>query len=186
MNKSHIAISAFALAIAAATFTAVRADEPAKKGPKEIQMPCCQIDPKAAASLDKLKALTGTWATEATDKKPTMSITFRPTSNGSAVIETMSPGTPMEMINMYTADGDTILMTHYCAMGNQPRMKLEPSTDKTMKFTFVDGGNIKTRNDAHMDSVVLTIDGDKFTEDWTSVADGKELEKAKFELHKTN
>ncbi len=115
-----------------------------------------------------------------------MSITFRPTSNGSAVIETMSPGTPMEMINMYTADGDTILMTHYCAMGNQPRMKLEPSTDKTMKFTFVDGGNIKSRNDAHMDSVALTIDGDKLTEDWTSVADGKELEKAKFELHKTN
>ncbi len=56
MNKSRIAISAFALAIAAATFTAVRADEPVKKGPKEIQMPCCQIDPKAAASLDKLKA----------------------------------------------------------------------------------------------------------------------------------
>jgi len=183
MNKSRIAISAFALAIAAATFSAVRADEP-KKGDK--QMPCCQIDPKAATSLDKLKALSGTWAADAADGKPAMSITFRPTSNGSAVIETMSPGTPMEMINMYTADGETILMTHYCAMGNQPRMKLEPSAGKTMKFTFVDGGNIKSRNDAHMDSVAITVDGDKLTEDWSSVMDGKEMEKATFSLHKVN
>jgi len=185
MNKSRIAASAFALAIAAATFTAVRADEPGKKEAAK-QMPCCQIDPKAAASLDKLKALSGTWSTQATGDKPAMTITFRPTSNGSAVIETMSPGTPMEMINMYTADGDTVLLTHYCAMGNQPHMKLERSAGKTMKFDFVDGGNIKSRDDAHMDSVALTVDGDKLTEDWTSVADGKELEKAKFELHRTN
>ncbi len=35
----------------------------------------------------------------------------------------MYPGMEHEMTNMYTLDGNTLVMTHYCAGGNQPRMR---------------------------------------------------------------
>ena len=43
------------------------------------------------------------------------SIEFRVTSAGSVVQETMFPGSDHEMVNMYSVDGDKLLMTHYCA-----------------------------------------------------------------------
>ena len=184
MRKSLIALAITCAAAGGITAVHAAADSTAG-GSEKHEIKCCPMDAKAAASLGKLKALAGTWTSTEKDG-PTM--VFRPTSNGTAVIETMMPGSAEEMINMFTADGDTIVMTHYCAMGNQPRMKLT-STDGSgekgaMKFEFVDGGNIKSRNDAHMDSVTFTVDGDKLTEDWTSVADGKTLDHKVFELHR--
>jgi hypothetical protein len=151
---------------------------------KDPAMQCCPMDPKAAAALDKMKALTGTWtAKPAKEGEPPMSVVFRPTSGGTAVMESMFPGTKEEMVNLFTASGDTIQMTHFCAMGNQPRMKMSPSSDgKTMKFEFVDGGNIQSRNDPHMDSVEMTVDGDKLTEDWSFYNDGKVVDHKVFEF----
>ena len=31
----------------------------------------------------------------------------------------------MEMISVYTAEGPDLVMTHYCVLGNQPRMKAD-------------------------------------------------------------
>jgi hypothetical protein len=189
MKRSRIAALALSLAIAGgavvASSTLRAADEkPAAK--KDIDsMPCCPIDPKAQAALDKVKGLTGTWTSTAPapeGQKP-LTLVFRPTAAGSAVIETMFPGTNHEMVNLYTADGQTILLTHYCAQGVQPRMRLNSNPDaKAMKFEFVDGGNIKSRNDPHMDAVTLTIDGDKLTEDWAFYADGKVVDHKVFEF----
>ena len=180
MRKSLIALAI--TCAAAGGITAVRAAADSSAGGAEKhEIKCCPMDPKAAASLEKLKGLTGTW-TSTEQGGPTM--VFRPTSNGTAVIETMMPGSAEEMINMFTADGDTNVMTHYCAMGNQPRMKLTSTDGSAMKFEFVDGGNIKSRNDMHMDGVTFTLDGDKLTEDWSSYADGKVLDHKVFELHR--
>ena len=43
---------------------------------------------------------------------------------GTVVMETMAPGTEHEMINMYYQDGNDLVLTHYCAGGNQPTMRL--------------------------------------------------------------
>ena len=167
-----------AMAIGAAAFTTVYAGDPAKKD-SEIQ--CCPMDPKASATLDRIKKLEGTWSMPGPDGKP-MNITFKPTAGGSAVIETMFPGSKEEMVNLYTADGDKILVTHYCALGQQPRMKQAATDDKTIKFEFVDGGNIESRDDAHMDSVALTIDGDTLTETWSFYSGGKVVDTKTFDL----
>src|SRR4030095_2463355 len=132
------------------------------------------------------KKLEGTWTMAGAQGQPAMSINFRPTAGGTAVIETMFGGTPKEMINLYTADGDKIVLTHYCALGQQPRMKQASASgdDKTIKCEFVDGGNIKSRDEGHMDAVALTVDGDKLTEDWTFYADGKAVDHKGFEFHR--
>jgi hypothetical protein len=178
MRKSLIA-----LAIAgSAAFTFVQA---ADKPQKAEDMKCCAMDPKAAASLDRIKKLEGTWTLNGPQSGPMMTINFKPTAGGSAVIETMFPGTAEEMINLYTADGDKIVLTHYCKLGQQPRMKQAAGgDDKTIKFEFVDGGNIKSRDEGHMDAVTLSVDGDKLSEAWTFYAGGKEIDRKVFEFTK--
>jgi hypothetical protein len=138
----------------------------------------------APASLDRIKALAGTWVGKGSEKMSgqTLTITFRPTAAGSAVVETMFPGSAHEMVNVYHGDGSTLMLTHYCAMGVQPRMRLASAEGNKLRFEFVDGANIKSRNDPHMDSVELTIDGDKLTENWSYFKDGKVIEHAVFEL----
>jgi hypothetical protein len=173
-----------ALAIAVAAMTSVHAEEK-KEMPKDGQIQCCPMDPKAQAALAKIRALEGKWVgTKSEPGSPPVTTEFRPTANGTAVIETMMAGQPQEMINLYTASGDTIIVTHYCAMGVQPRMKLSSGDAKEMKFEFVDGGNIKSRDEGHMDSLTLSADGETMKQNWSYFADGKVVGNTVFELKK--
>jgi hypothetical protein len=134
----------------------------------------------AKNTFDHLQSLTGTWEGKASDGN-TMKVVFRPTSGGSALLsEIMGKENMISMINM---DNDRVLMTHYCAVGNQPRMQASMSPDgKTITFTFVDATNLAGSKAGHMDRLVITIpDADHHTEDWTFVQEGKEM-KEHFEL----
>src|SRR4051794_12488708 len=98
---------------------------------------------KADKALDHLKALAGTWVSEkpGQDGKP-MTTIFKVTSGGTAVEETLFAGSDHEMVDMYTVDGDKLVLTHYCMMGNQPHMQLKSNEKGTISFAYVDGGNI--------------------------------------------
>ena len=61
-------------------------------------------------------------------------VEFRVSSNGSAVRELMYPGTEHEMTNMYTLEGNTLVMTHYCAGGNQPHMRASKFENGRLAF----------------------------------------------------
>src|SRR3954465_8893008 len=103
-------------------------------------------DKKAEKALDTLKALAGTWVSEkpGQDGKP-MTTIFKVTSGGTAVEETLFAGSDHEMIDMYTVDGERLVLTHYCMMGNQPRMQLKSNENGAMMFEYVAGGNMKSR-----------------------------------------
>src|SRR5258708_3038180 len=77
------------------------------------------------AGLEKMKTLVGTWVMADKDGKPTDEVVsvIKVTAGGSAIHETLFPGQPHEMVSIYTADGSDLVMTHYCMLGNQPRMK---------------------------------------------------------------
>ena len=112
------------------------------------------------AGLDKMKTLVGTWVVADKDGKPTEEVVsvIKLTAGGTAVQETLFPGQDHEMISMYTADGADLLMTHYCMLGNQPRMKATPKAGaKTIHFEFVGGGNLDVKKDKHMHAAMLTI-----------------------------
>jgi len=113
------------------------------------------------AGLEKLKSLAGTWVTVDKDGKPTEEVAsvIRVTAGGSAVQETIFPGQPHEMVSIYTADGPDLVMTHYCMLGNQPRMKAEPKSvlGNKIQFEFAGGGNLDPKKDKHMHAATLTI-----------------------------
>jgi hypothetical protein len=137
-----------------------------------LAVPCfAQSDAKA--TFDRLQTLTGTWEGKSSDGNP-VKVVFRSTAGGSALLSEILG--KENMISMFHMDNDRLLMTHYCAAGNQPRMQASASPDgKTITFTFVDGTNIAGPKAGHMNSLVIGMsDADHHTEDWTFVQDGKE------------
>lgn len=112
------------------------------------------------AGLEKMKTLVGTWVTADKDGKPTDEVVsvIKLTAGGSAIHETLFPGQDHEMVSVYTADGPDLLMTHYCMLGNQPRMKASTkSLSNTLKFEFAGGTNLDPKKDKHMHGATLTI-----------------------------
>lgn len=118
-------------------------------------------------ALEKMKKLAGTWLNIDKDGKPTDQIVsvIRVTAGGSAVHETLFPSQPHEMVSIYTTDGPDLLMTHYCVLGNQPRMKADSkSPANQLHFQFAGGANLDPKKDKHMHEATLTFVDDDHIE----------------------
>jgi hypothetical protein len=138
--------------------------------------------PPTNAGLEKMKRLAGTWLAADKDGKPTDQIVsiFKVTAGGSAVHETHFPGQPQEMVSLYTVDGPDLIMTHYCVLGNQPRLKADPnSSANQIAFKFAGGSNLDPKKDKHMHEGTLTIVDDDHIElngtGWENGAPSKEM-----------
>jgi hypothetical protein len=139
---------------------------------------------EAQKSFDQLKSLAGTWEGKNSMGEP-LQVSFKVTSNGSAVMSEIV-GHGENMISMIHLDGpNRLLLTHYCAAGNQPRMQAKTSADgKTINFDFLDATNLATADAGHMRSVVIAVvDPNHHTEEWTFTDHGKEM-KELFDLRR--
>lgn len=148
-----------------------------------------QQDKKAqgtTAAMDRFKQLAGEWVgTGMHDgKSHEMRVVYKITSGGSAVVETIEPGTAHEMVTMIHLDGDALLLTHYCMLGNQPHMKASPKADDNkVAFDFVKATNLKSDKDMYMRSATYTfVDKDTLKTEWTTYNNGKEAGKMEMEL----
>jgi len=131
----------------------------------------------AQKSFDQLKSLTGSWEGKTSQGK-NVEVSFRDTAGGSALMSEIHGQDSDNMISMFHLDGpNRLLITHYCGVGNQPRMIATASPDgKTITFDFLDATNLATPDTGHMQRVVFTIiDANHHTEDWTFAAPGKQL-----------
>ena len=134
---------------------------------------------------DEMKSLAGSWKGTA-EGKP-VSVQYALVSNGTALMETLDGDHDVTMVTMYTPDGASILATHYCAAGNQPRMRAKASTDgRSLAYEFVDVSNAAGTSEVMRRLVVTFVDADHFRQTWTSrAADGKEHSSV-FEYTRTN
>jgi len=130
--------------------------------------------------FEKLKSLAGDWLKLDDKGNPTDSVglSFKVTSAGKAVQETIVPGQQMEMVTMYYVDGKDLKGVHYCAMGNQPHLKLDPSAlPNTLKFDFDGGSNMDPAKDMHMhEGAYKIIDADHIEASWQGYVNGKPAE----------
>lgn len=131
----------------------------------------------ARAAFDKFRAMEGTWRGEST-KGWTEDITFKMIAGGSAVMETSFDAHPNEtMVTMIFLDGDRLDLTHYCVSKTQPHLRATGFGEdgRAVTFTFVDGGNLPTRDKGHMDKAVFRFeDADHVTARWTWYQNGRE------------
>jgi hypothetical protein len=142
----------------------------------------------AQSQFDQLKRLAGQWTGKAPHEtgQHEGTITYKLTSGGSAVMETAFAGTDHEMITMYHLDGDAIVLTHYCVLGNQPRMKCVPTADaKKLDFKFSGGTNLDPAKDMHMhDATFELLSDDHIRTTWTMYSAGKPDHSSTFDLQR--
>lgn len=130
--------------------------------------------PATVSAFEKLKSLVGEW--EARDGvsyggKP-IRISYKLVSQGSGVMETYTQvGVDIiEMVTVYHLDGDKLVLTHFCAVNNQVRLRAEPFTadPKELRFSYVDASNLSVSNKEVMTNLAITFqDRNHFTQSWT-------------------
>ena len=139
---------------------------------------------KGAAAMERMKSLEGIWEGKDPEGNP-VTISYKVVSAGSSVEETIDHSKMGKdaMITMYHLDGDRLMMTHYCSMGNQPTMRLTNSSPTSMSFSFVSATNMPSKDDAHMHKLVITwTDKDHISHEWTMRAKGKDESPTVFKL----
>lgn len=126
---------------------------------------------------ERMKQLIGVWEGTSNMGKEgqPVRVEYRLTAGGSAIVETLFPGTPEEMISVYHDRKGKLSMTHYCMLQNQPSMKLREAGVATLDFVFAKGSGINSKKDAHMHALTISfVDKDHIVQNWTYFEDGKE------------
>jgi hypothetical protein len=121
------------------------------------------------ASFEQIKSLLGEWQGKLPDGK-VANVSYKLISSGTAVMETMNPNDSADMITVYYPDGDRLMLTHYCASNNQPRMRTDAvSADpKQLVFNYVDATNLGGSREGVMTGLTVTfVDPDHFSQTWT-------------------
>lgn len=129
-----------------------------------------------AAALEKLKALAGDWVEVEPKTAPAGAVaeSYRVTGAGSALVSTLAGGTPYEMVSVYHRDGNDLVMTHYCAAQNQPRLRAKTATGNVVAMEFDGGTNLDPARDVHIHAVRIEILGpDEIRETWIGWKGGK-------------
>lgn len=127
--------------------------------------------PDANGAYEKLKALEGTWKTDA-KAGPVQFVTLRFIGAGSSLLET-STGADRGTVNaavVYSFEGPKLVLTHYGA-GGTSKLDLAVSDATTIKFEAA-------AKDARVASVVFTIKDNKLKQEWTQREGGREVKKS--------
>ncbi len=128
--------------------------------------------------FELVKTLVGTWHgnNQALDGQETITVEYTLTAKGTAVIERVFPNTPKEMVSIYTQDGHQMVMTHYCLLGNQPRMRTSrPVNGNAITLSYIDGTGMRSVHDKHMHELTLTLIDDRhINHEWTVFENGRE------------
>ena len=121
-----------------------------------VALPVAAAD--APAAFEELKQLVGTWQPADKPESP-MRVQFELIAGDSVLTETWRSPTHRSL-TVYHLDGDTLLATHYCPQGNQPRLALvRREADGALRFEFRDGTNF-VPGGHHQALLTLRRDGD--------------------------
>ncbi len=126
------------------------------------------------AAYDRISHLAGTW--KGTSGPMPVEVVWTPISGGTAMMEELRfPQMPAHnMVTVFYRVGSSLMLTHYCAENNQPRMKassFKGSSDGagTLSFDFVDVTNAAGPDATYMHHASYEFAGpDKYTTRWTA------------------
>jgi len=130
-----------------------------------------------------LQTLVGEWQADTSMGKA--HVTYESIAAGSALVEreTMEHMPPMETI--FYLDGGRLLLTHYCDLGNQPRLEahaFDPQSRK-LDFAFLDATNLASPAASHMHNASYRFsDANHFSTRWELYENGRQKSVETFEF----
>jgi hypothetical protein len=144
---------------------------------------------KGSKAFERVKELVGVWEGTSNMGKESEKVTvkYKLTSGGSAIVETFFPGTPHEMVSVYYDKDGKLAMTHYCMLRNRPHMELTKADANDLDFTLAAGSDINVGKDTHMHALHITfVDKNHITQEWTGFENGRQKEVAIFKLSRVH
>jgi len=133
---------------------------------------------RAERDFERIKALAGEWEALAEDGSvvPDSDWSFRVSAGGSVVLETLFVGSAHEMLTVYLLEDGELVLTHYCALGNQPHMHAqEDSPEGTLRFEATHVANRGEESNMAMTKAKLTFNEDGTISTLYSAYAGDEL-----------
>jgi hypothetical protein len=139
--------------------------------------PAAAAEKPGSPAFERFKALAGEWVAAEDGpmtRKGDLTARYVITAAGSAVVETLFPGSVHEMVTVYHADGPDLVLTHYCTEGNQPRLRARDAKGSRFDFAYDGGTNLDPQHDRHMHSASVELVGsDEIRSEWTELEEGK-------------
>ncbi len=125
-------------------------------------------------AFERLIGLQGEWRGRSADGAKEIDLKYMVGSNRSIVIEFYrhyfkERHMTDEMVTVYHPNGDALMLTHYCTLGNQPRMIADLSGEfpDTLRFTYVDATNLTHCECLRMSGVTFQFQApDRFRQTW--------------------
>jgi hypothetical protein len=123
----------------------------------------------------KLKTLVGEWKSATVVAKP-HTVSYKLIANETVLVETWELGNSRTAMTVYHFETEKLIATHYCPLGNQPRLELVSTTkEQLFTFTFVSATNLPDKNLSHQHKFEIQIkNSDKFWRSETYLENGKE------------
>ncbi|MFV8755992.1 hypothetical protein ACNOYE_36025 [Nannocystaceae bacterium ST9] len=127
--------------------------------------------------FEQLQTLVGTWESP-TEGGDAIRVTYRLASYGSILVQTFGSASGDDVtFTIFHLDGEHLMATHYCAQGNQPRLRLDPTAtaeDGNLVFEYLDATNLAGPAAAHLVRLEFAFDGaDRYSQIETYTAEGK-------------
>jgi len=111
----------------------------------------------ARGTFDRLKTLVGAWRGQRPDGRE-IGVSYRLSAAGTVLVETWALGPGRESLTLYHMDGADLLATHYCPIGNQPRLRLTRASAERFDFAFRDATDLAP-GEAHQHDFWIEIHG---------------------------
>jgi len=125
-----------------------------------------------AEAFARLKTLVGEWEGDTGMGKAHLS--YELIAGGTALVEKETAANMPAMLTVYHLDGDRLILTHYCMVGNQPRMRARAfdAESGVLQFEFLDATNLPAGG-GHMHSAKIRfVDNDHLATEWAFYENG--------------
>ena len=128
----------------------------------------------AAAAFERLRSLAGEW--DGTNGSMKAHVSYELIASGTALVERETADGMPSMMTVYHLDGDRLILTHYCMLGNQPRLQAKryDPTSGELAFEFLDVTGMPNSKSAHMHNATFHFnDNDHFSSSWQLYQDNE-------------
>ncbi|MDM7957822.1 hypothetical protein [Blastomonas sp.] len=104
----------------------------------------------------QMKRMVGTWR-PADKPQSSHRIRFYLTAGGTVLVESWEVRGEPHSLTLYHRDGETLLATHYCPQGNQPRLELAGQDASGLHFAFRDVTDLEPTSESHQHDLWIDL-----------------------------
>lgn len=122
----------------------------------------------AGAAFETLKTLVGNWQMKT--RRGPIRLNYRLFASASVLVETFVTPSGNASLTLYHLDGHTLMATHYCPQGNQPRLRWTGQAGD-LRFEFLDATGLEAE-EAYLRSFTVRVGPKTLTKVETYWADG--------------